>query len=198
LQTIFNELIDSYLDTNVGISPAFITHSLSANLKLHLLSLFDSNQMIKAGIGINNSAQQDATFRSDQIHWLDRSHQNIYENEFLDIIDSFVLYLNTTCYTGITGYEFHYTLYEKGAYYKKHIDQFLHNKSRAFSMIIYLNEHWVLADGGELCIYLADYEQRISPTEGKSVFFKSSELAHEVLMTNKNRLSITGWFKTGE
>jgi SM-20-related protein len=30
---------------------------------------------------------------------------------------------------------------------------------------------------------------------GKSVFFKSSELVHEVLTTNKPRMSITGWLK---
>ena len=31
--------------------------------------------------------------------------------------------------------------------------------------------------------------------DGKTVFFKSSELAHEVLLTNKARMSITGWLK---
>ena len=50
---------------------------------------------------------------------------------------------------------------------------------------------------GELRIYHVDEEQNISPNNGKSVFFKSSDLAHEVLLTHKQRMSITGWLKIG-
>lgn len=58
--------------------------------------------------------------RIDKIYWLDRKHNNTAENDFFDLVDRFVEHLNQTCYTGITGYEFHYTLYEPGAFYKKH------------------------------------------------------------------------------
>ena len=110
-------------------------------------------------------------------------------------MDSFVLYLNATCYTGITGYEFHYTLYETGSFYKKHLDQFRNNDSRKYSMIMYLNTDWVIADGGELCIHHTGHLQHVNPTNGKTVFFQSNELEHEVLVTNKARMSITGWLK---
>lgn len=130
------------------------------------------------------------------IYWLDRAHNDAVENDFFDLMDEFVLHLNKTCYTGITGYEFHYALYEKGSFYKKHLDQFRNNESRQYSMIMYLNENWEQGDGGELCIYPSGkLLQNISPENGKSVFFKSSELEHEVLITNKPRLSITGWLK---
>jgi SM-20-related protein len=62
-------------------------------------------------------------------------------------------------------------------------------------MIIYLNEDWNDKDGGELCIYIDDNFLKIAPKDGISVFFKSSELEHEVLKTNKPRMSITGWLK---
>lgn len=133
--------------------------------------------------------------RSDLICWLDRKNNNSPENDFFDLIDSFVSHLNSTCYTGITGYEFHYTLYEKGSFYKKHIDQFSNNESRQYSMIMYLNDDWRAEDGGELCIHHGNILQNISPVNGKSVFFKSNELAHEVLLTHKPRMSITGWLK---
>ena len=110
-------------------------------------------------------------------------------------MDSFVNFLNRSCYTGITGYEFHYTLYEPGSFYKKHIDQFRNNDSRQYSMIMYLNTEWKKEDGGELRIHHTDSTQNISPVNGKMVFFKSNELAHEVLVTNKLRMSITGWLK---
>ncbi len=63
-------------------------------------------------------------------------------------------------------------------------------------MIMYLNAQWELKDGGELCIYHTDHTQTIAPLNGTCVFFKSSELEHEVLITNKPRLSITGWLRT--
>ncbi len=63
-------------------------------------------------------------------------------------------------------------------------------------MIIYLNENWQEKDSGELRIYHANTEQDVPPTPGKTVFFKSNELAHEVLITHKNRMSIIGWLKT--
>jgi SM-20-related protein len=54
---------------------------------------------------------------------------------------------------------------------------------------------WKIEDGGELCIYQENNIQKISPTNGKTIFFKSNELVHEVLTTQKQRLSITGWLK---
>ena len=135
--------------------------------------------------------------RSDVIYWLDRKHNTTHENDFFDLVDAFVSHLNNTCYTGITGYEFHYALYEKGTFYKKHLDQFRNNDSRKYSMIMYLNDSWKEGDGGELNIHHTDSVQSISPVNGKSVFFKSNELVHEVLMANKPRMSITGWLKVG-
>ena len=60
---------------------------------------------------------------------------------------------------------------------------------------MYLNAGWLADDGGELCIHQNNVTQLIAPTNGRSVFFKSSELEHEVLLTQKPRLSITGWLK---
>ena len=193
MENTFNALINSFIDTKVGISENFLPLSLATQLKDILLTLYAKDQLLSAGTGNNKMVTHNKSVRSDMIYWLDRNHKNPYENEFFDLIDNFVSYLNSTCYTGITGYEFHYALYEKGSFYKKHLDQFRNNNSRKYSMIMYLNENWQKADGGELCIYQADRRQNISPENGKMVFFKSSELEHEVLLTNKARMSITGW-----
>jgi len=115
---------------------------------------------------------------------------------FFELIDAFVIYLNRTCFAGIKSHEFHYALYEKGAFYKKHIDQFKTNNRRAFSMIMYLNKGWSDHNGGELKVYQEAGIQIISPENQKCVFFKSDELEHEVLLTNVSRMSITGWLKT--
>jgi len=195
LDNTFDTLIDTYLNTQVGITEDFLSKALAGHLKDNLIALFDDKQMRDAGTGNSELAIQNKLFRSDQIYWLDRVHNNTHENAFFDVMDSFVAYLNRTCYTGITGYEFHYTLYPEGSFYKKHIDQFQNNSSRAYSMIMYLNTDWLPADGGELCIHHSDHLQHISPTNGKSVFFKSNQMEHEVLVTTKPRMSITGWLK---
>jgi SM-20-related protein len=195
LEKIFNTLIDSYIDNKVGIAENFLSVSLTSHLKENLNTLFNKNQLLPAGTGNEILVSHDTLVRSDVIYWLDRKHNNPYENDFFDLMDSFVNHLNSTCYTGITGYEFHYALYKKGSFYKKHLDQFRSNESRQYSMIMYLNAGWEEEDGGQLCIHHPDFLQNISPTNGKSVFFKSNELEHEVLITTKDRLSITGWLK---
>jgi SM-20-related protein len=197
MQIIFDALIDSYLANKVGIANNFFTEALADNLKNNLLNIYAADKMQAAGIGNATIINKNALIRTDKIFWLDRAHNDTHENAFFDIMDAFVIHLNSTCYTGITSYEFHYALYEKGSFYKTHIDQFKNNAQRAFSMIMYLNNNWQSEDGGELCIHhTIDDLQFISPTHGKSIFFKSSELAHEVLETHQPRLSITGWLKT--
>lgn len=179
----------------MGIARNFLEIPLAGHLKANLRSLYAGNQLKSAGIGNDAGLTHDKLIRSDKIYWLDPTHQDPHEDDFFTLMDLFVRYLNSTCYTGITGYEFHYALYESGSFYKKHLDQFRNNKSRAFSMIMYLNAEWKQADGGELCIYQDDQTQTIAPVNGTCVFFKSSELEHEVLVTNQPRLSITGWLK---
>jgi SM-20-related protein len=192
----FDELIDSYITNHIGISNNFLGKALALCLSINLGLLLEHQMLNPARTGNDTLPVLNNLVRGDKIYWLDRSHNNAAENVFFDLMDGFVKHLNSTCFTGITGYEFHYTLYEPGSFYKKHIDQFKTDGSRQYSMVMYLNEGWVAPDGGQLCIYQNDGAKLISPMNGKSVFFKSSELEHEVLLCNKARMSITGWLKT--
>lgn len=196
MQTIFETLINSFVENRVGIAENFLSPQLADDLKNNLIRLSESRQMQAAGTGNSELVSLDKTVRSDVIYWLDKKHNDVHENAFFVLMDAFILHLNNSCYTGINGYEFHYALYESGSFYKKHIDQFRNNPSRQYSMIIYLNTDWVAGDGGQLSIHHAGKaSQEIDPTGGKTVFFKSSELEHEVLVANKPRMSITGWLK---
>lgn len=197
LEDSFDCLIDSYINDKVGIANHFLSDALAADLKQNLIILIQQRALLSAGTGNDGMVNHDNKVRGDHIYWLDRSHNTTCENDFFNLMDSFVSYLNQTCYTGITGYEFHYTLYEKGAFYKKHLDQFKNNDSRKYSMIMYLNTDWQKADGGELRIHHASHQQDVSPENGKTIFFKSNELVHEVLCTQKPRMSVTGWLKVG-
>ena len=195
MEDCFEALISSYLDSKVGIVEHFVSEELAQHLVKRLFELKEQNLLKAAGIGNAAKLTQNSAIRSDAIYWLDRANNNEHENAFLDQVDAFVAYLNRSCYTGITGYEFHFALFDKGSFYRKHLDQFQDNSGRQFSMITYLNENWQPEDGGELCIYDGDVTQKVAPTNRKTVFFKSNELVHEVLETNKPRLSVTGWLR---
>ena len=195
MENNFELLIESFIKDNVGIDNHFISDELSQHLKQNLLELLSLNKLKEAGMGNNVLVSHDKAIRSDLIYWLDRSHNNEYENDFFDQIDDFIKYLNRSCFAGINGYEFHYSLYEIGSFYQKHLDQFNNNPSRKYSMISYLNDDWQESDGGQLMIYQNYNNKKVNPTQGKTVFFKSNELQHEVLVTQKQRLSITGWLK---
>ena len=196
MQSNFEDLITSFLEKRIGVSNDFLPFDLAAKLQLNLETLYQQKVLKAAGIGNDRLLNRDEKIRRDKIFWLDKKDKNLHEEKFFSIIDAFVLYLNSTCFTGIKSYEFHYALYEKGAFYKKHLDQFKTDNGRAFSMIIYLNESWKIEDGGELKIYQTTEIQLIAPENQKCVFFKSNELEHEVLLTNVSRMSITGWLKT--
>jgi SM-20-related protein len=195
METDFEDLIAGFLANKIGISEHFLSNALCAQLAANLLTLQAENEMQHAGVGNDGLALQDKLIRKDKIYWLDKKHNDPVENEFFVKMDAFVAYLNATCYTNIQSYEFHYSLYETGDFYVKHLDQFKDNASRQYSMISYLNPNWDAKDGGELLVYQPEANQKISPTRGKTVFFKSSVLEHEVLVTNERRMSIAGWLK---
>jgi len=191
----FEALISSFINDQIGIADHFLNDELALELRDDLLDLKENALLTAAGIGNDNKYVQNEKVRGDQILWLDRSNNNEIQDRFLNQMDDFIRYLNLSCYTGITSYEFHYAFYETGRFYKKHLDRFQNNSDRQFSMISYLNENWKEEDGGQLSVIKDGIETKISPVLGKTVFFKSDQLEHEVLITNKDRLSVTGWLK---
>lgn len=197
MENSFERLIASYIENKVGISEHFISDALAAHLKQNLRTLNAEKLLLTAGTGNGDKLLYNTAVRSDAIYWLDKKHNNPHENAFFLRIEDFIRYLNDSCYTGITDYEFHYTLYEPGAFYVRHLDRFKNNPGREFSMISYLNENWKESDGGELLIHQENHDEKITPTQGKTVFFKSNELEHQVLPTQADRLSVTGWLKRG-
>lgn len=192
----FDLLIDSYLDNNIGIDNLFLNTKLSEGLHQNILTLQEDDLMVAAGIGNNDVKDVHQKMRGDKIYWMDKSHDNIFEQEFLQQVEDFIGYLNSTCYTGINGYEFHYALYEQGSFYKRHKDQFKTDSNRKYSLITYLNKDWLPQDGGELLVYQDDAVQHILPHSQKAVFFKSDEMEHEVTLAHRPRMSITGWLKS--
>ena len=191
----FDLLIESYLENNIGIDASFLHKKLSVGLQENILQLQKDHMLSTAGIGNDTVQDTQQKMRGDKIYWMDKSHNNVHEQEFLLLIDNFIERLNSTCYTGINAYEFHYAVYEEGSFYKKHRDQFKNDSDRKYSLVTYLNENWQEEDGGQLMIYQEASTQKISPRSQTAVFFKSDEMEHEVMRANRTRMSISGWLK---
>jgi SM-20-related protein len=191
----FDLLIDGYLENKVGIDNKFLSDALSKGLQNNIHQLENDGLLVAAGIGNESIKDEQQKMRGDKIYWMDIAHDNIFEQEFLHRVDGFIEHLNRTCYTGINGYEFHYALYEKGSSYKKHKDQFKNDSDRKYSLINYLNENWLEENGGKLKLYQEEGVQHVSPNAQTAVFFKSDEMIHEVMVSNRSRMSITGWLK---
>jgi SM-20-related protein len=191
VEKTFERLIDSYMADQVGVCDQFLSEIQVNHLRARLLDLHQSQQMRHAGTGNEVANHYDTALRGDQIYWLEKEQ----ETQFFEIMDGFVSYLNQTCYTGIKDYEFHFAHYAPGRGYKRHLDQFKSDSSRVFSVIIYLNHDWQEQDGGALRIFQGALSQTVAPLGGRCVFFKSDQLEHEVMVTTRDRLSITGWLK---
>ena len=191
----FDLLIDSYLSNNIGIDTRFLNEALANGLQQNILQLQEDDMMSAAGIGNDEIKDSKQKMRGDKIYWLDKKHPNIYEQEFLLQIENFIEQLNSTCYTGINDYEFHYAVYEEGSFYKRHKDQFKNDDNRKYSLINYLNKDWLEEDGGQLLVYQDETVQKISPQSQTAVFFKSDDMEHEVAKANRSRMSISGWLK---
>lgn len=194
--TQFDTLIDSYLSNKAGIDKNFLSDKLVKGLQQNISQLDSTNKMTQAGIGNATVKDSNQKMRGDKISWLDKTNNNAFEQEFLELAESFIAHLNSSCYTGIHNYEFHYAVYEAGSYYKKHIDQFQSDNKRKFSFINYLNDDWQEADGGQLHLYYDGEVQKIEPQSKTAVFFKSNEMEHEVVLCNRSRMSISGWLKS--
>jgi SM-20-related protein len=112
---------------------------------------------------------------------------------YLDKISAVIEQLNYNFYLGIRDYECHFAHYPPGTFYKRHVDRHKNGSPRRVSSVLYLNSNWQPCDGGELVIYnTGGAVNRIEPIEGTLVIFLS-ELEHEVLLTSRDRMSITGW-----
>lgn len=195
MQEKFDFLIEDYILNKVGIDKNFLSATLTKGLSQNIVQLLANGQMSPARIGQNDDQHKATKIRSDMIYWMDKSHENVFEQEFLALMEDLILYLNKTCYAGINAYEFHYALYEEGAAYGRHKDRFRNDSDRQYSVVNYLNADWVEEDGGLLLLYKDEGTQMVLPIAQTTVFFKCDEMEHEVTMSKRSRMSITGWLK---
>jgi SM-20-related protein len=132
--------------------------------------------------------------RGDDTCWLE---EPLFAAERLLLADmeQLRLDLNREAFLGLFALEMHYAWYPPGAGYARHVDQLQGREDRMVSVVLYLNESWVPADGGELRLFDGPTSRDVEPLAGRLVGFVTAGREHAVLPTQQDRLSLTGWFR---
>ena len=132
--------------------------------------------------------------RGDDTCWLE---EPLFAAERLLLADmeQVRLELNRAAFLGLFDLEMHYAWYPPGAAYARHVDQLQGREDRVVSVVLYLNESWVPADGGQLRFFDGGGMRDVEPLAGRLVGFVTAGREHAVLPTRQDRLSLTGWFR---
>ncbi|WP_179999326.1 2OG-Fe(II) oxygenase [Acinetobacter sp. YH12239] len=135
-----------------------------------------------------------STIRSDHILWLNPklsiSHQHIQTLQSLSQI------LNREFYLGIQEVEAHFACYNPGDFYALHRDNPQDKNGRVISTVFYLHEQWQENWGGQLRLQDKNNQWHIIEPKSNRIALFQSDLLHEVLVTQHQRLSITAWLRT--
>lgn len=186
--------LDHLVQHGYVIVPDFIAAE-QATTMYHYAQRLNPGDWQQAGIGRADQYTTNTAVRQDKIRWLQRDFAA--EASYLEIMDKLRLLINYELFMGLFDYECHLAHYPPGAYYRKHVDAFKGRSNRILTSVLYLNPDWQANDGGELVIYADDGEilETVLPQAGKLVLFLSERFVHEVLPGQRDRFSITGWFR---
>ena len=178
----------------------FVDEAFRMALLKEQTDLLNQGQFTKAAIGKGDQKQVRAEIRSDEVLWMDPTNLSPLQAIFWEKVAEVQQVLNRRCFLGLKSFEGHFARYPIGSFYKRHLDQFHAVPHRIVTLILYLNESWTEADGGQLRMYFpqedgSEWVEDVLPLGGRLVVFLSEEIPHEVLPTHKERISITGWLR---
>jgi SM-20-related protein len=194
-ETSFETLIDDLAEHGWAIQAAALPADLTRELAAECRARQNKGALLPAGVGRGAAQAVNAAVRGDQIEWLEAA-QSTACARYLALLDQLRVGLNRALYLGLEDYEGHFALYPPGAFYQKHLDRFRDDDKRSVSAVFYLNDDWQPEQGGALRLYLgAGRELDVYPQAGTLLLFMSADWPHAVLPANRERLSLTGWFR---
>lgn len=189
-----NQLVNGLVEKGWFYQKDFVSQELVKQLQLVCRERSDSGIFHKAAIGSGQNKTIVENIRSDKIAWLSEDETNIAVQQYQSLLNEVKSKINQELFMGLNGYECHFAIYPEGSFYKAHLDRFKNSSKRAVTFICYLNPDWKSGDGGELKLHLDDGDVITEPLGGSVVCFLSDKILHEVLVSKKERMSLTGWF----
>ena len=173
---------------------------LLSALQEDLRKAHEASALTLAGVGRAEDNVRLRKIRRDKTVWLSTS--NATQAAYLEVMEQLRLVLNANLFMGLWSFEAHYSVYESGGFYARHVDAFKGARNRLISTVLYLNEDWGADDGGELAIYGDELSVepviKVRPEFGSMAIFLSEDIPHEVLPTHRSRYSIAGWYRLND
>jgi SM-20-related protein len=192
-------ILDDLAGTGVSIQPDFVPPSIVRALREEAFGLWEDGAFRRAGVGAGAEFGVRSEIRTDQILWLAEPFTDA-QRAYLDELERLRLAINQSLFLGLFSFEGHLAVYPAGSFYKKHLDRFQNATQRVVSCILYLNEDWSPEDGGQLRLYDGPEDDAgyrdVLPVGGTLAVFLSGDVYHEVLPAKRERVSLTGWFRT--
>ncbi len=194
-----NDLLAAISSVGWSVREEFFECSFCCQLRGECLAVLNDNPLQQAAVGKGRGMEVREKIRNDSISWLDAGAEAAFQKQYRDQMELLRLALNQQFFLGLFDFESHFAVYPAGGFYKAHRDQHAGATKRVVTVILYLNENWQPGDGGELRLWTTPGKAQgpsvlIEPRMGTLVCFMADDYWHEVLVSHKSRMSITGWF----
>lgn len=192
---LLTHIVDDLAERGWSRQRLFLPESLTGELARECRKRAAEGELAPAGVGRGAAQEVREGIRGDHIQWLEPG-QSASCDQYLELMDSLRQALNRGLFLGLEDFESHFALYPPGAFYRRHVDRFQDDDKRMVSAVVYLNDHWLPEQGGQLRMFpegggVLD----VLPVGGSLAVFLSGDMPHEVLPASRERLSLTGWFR---
>ncbi|NBC48193.1 MAG: 2OG-Fe(II) oxygenase [Gammaproteobacteria bacterium] len=181
------------------VTDDFLPPLLVCQLRQEAQQRWQAGHFRRAGVGRGAELRLRDEVRTDRVAWLDPEALSAAQRLYWAEMEQLRLALNQMLFLGLYALEAHLAVYPPGTYYRKHLDQFRGIGARTLSCVLYLNEAWQEEDGGALRIdtepEAPERSLAVLPKGGRLVTFFSARFLHEVEPAQRERFSLTGWFK---
>ena len=197
----FDRIVAELTETGFSVCDDFISPLLVNSLAHEARDLWQQGDFRQARVGKGASLQVRPEIRNDNICWLDAENPTAIQRPYLNELETLRHHINRKLFLGLFEFEGHFALYPPGSFYNIHYDRFIGALERMVTCILYLNHEWTSDDGGALKVHEGTTTSalplplQVLPQGGRLVCFLSEAFPHEVLAANRDRLSLTGWFR---
>lgn len=197
----YDQIIHALNQRGWSISDGAVPQAWCGELLAAAREQWEAGAFEPGEFGLDLAGGRQPEVRGDAICWV-QPGSDIARHAFFDWMARFRAVLNDRYGLGLRSQEFHFARYPEGRGYRKHLDQHRGRNVRKVSIVLYLNEGWDAAHGGELALYaLTNPElevQRFTPIAGRLAVFMSGLIPHAVLPARATRWSVAGWLRTDE
>ncbi|MBS1985158.1 MAG: 2OG-Fe(II) oxygenase [Bdellovibrionales bacterium] len=188
---------DQLAERDYAILENFLPLDVCRALALTEREAWARNEYRQARVGGVAPARHEEE-RSDWLRWVDAQSSGPHA-EFFSALAAVRRALTAEFFLALETEEIQATVYEPGAFYRRHLDVFRDKPSRrAITCLYYLNQDWHESQGGAVRLVLPEAPAvDIYPVENRLVLFRADRVPHEVLPpVDRLRFALSGWLLT--